>query len=634
MKTLVQVVTVLLICLLANPNVWSQRCPPNPNIQDSTLLIAFDEDVSDAEIFALQEKYHVRPQDVESLRCLPRFYRWKLRSLNGHLNLFSVRESERPKSKTYTDLNSPIQLSDNHSVGMPSNIFQYSSCTVQNRYSSIIRTGVPKEYWVYVLDSGIDGDPSGGRFNLDSRHKTFFGNYLSTGSNGEYGFDLISPRFSPDSIGHGTHVAGIIASTMQLNNIPSRIVPIKVFSQGGTSDLWTICKGIDEALCDGAKIINCSWGFENCDFGTLDLNKKDFLGKVMEVAGTRYGTVFIAAAGNAKSNLNTTTYRTCPAYYSSYLDNVVSVTSYCGTARSSFANYSIPTVQGEPYQVQIAADGDMINSTWINRMRLSGTWATASGTSQAAPFVAAAFAIVASKSAVFSGPGIKSAIFSNADRLSVNEWELDRVLNIPKAYRSYNTVIPLELTNFDVQTWQNDATLVTWETVSEKDITNFDIEQSADGKNWQIVGTMPSKGNSTKQAYNFIHTNANSLYPNTSLLYYRLKIIEKTGQFSYSSVKNIVFRKAQNQPFKIYPNPTNTEGVYFVLKNNPQSDLTVELVLMNMTGRTVLRTTQKGGSSESYLSFKDLNLPFGLYLLQAITPNGTRFQERIFIQNK
>lgn len=177
-----------------------------------------------------------------------------------------------------------------------------------------------------------------------------------------------------DDNGHGTHVAGIIAATMD-NSIgiaglapECRILPVKVLGSNGDGDTLLVSAGIKDAADKGAKIINLSLA------GPADQSMADAVRYAQQK-----GCVVVAAAGN--EGLSGASY---PARY----DDVVGV----GATNRANARATWSAV-GSNYGtgVDVAAPGDGVFST------LPGSrYGAMSGTSMASPFVAAVAALVLS----------------------------------------------------------------------------------------------------------------------------------------------------------------------------------------------------------------------------------------------
>lgn len=178
--------------------------------------------------------------------------------------------------------------------------------------------------------------------------------------------------FNPaDGDDHGTHVAGIIAAS--LNNIgvsgvaPNvKIMPLKFMGpNGGTT--YDAIRAIQYAQSKGVKILNFSWGGTDYDSALKD-------------AISNSGCLVIAAAGNDGTNNDT-----APDYPASYkLDNIISVAAIDNRGNlADFSNYG-------PNTVSVAAPGVDILSTvpkGFNGYSYRTAYDYYSGTSMAAPFV-------------------------------------------------------------------------------------------------------------------------------------------------------------------------------------------------------------------------------------------------------
>lgn len=170
-----------------------------------------------------------------------------------------------------------------------------------------------------------------------------------------------------DDNGHGTHVAGIVAAGHNSIGIDGaapqvHLLAVKVLDANGVGDHSDIARGIVWAVDHGASVINLSLG--GPETSTI-------LAAAVEYAAA-HDVVVVAAAGNGALDGNEPSY---PAA----LDQVIGVGAVGPDDRPAiFSNTG-------PY-VDVAAPGIGIVST------IPGGYGWLSGTSQAAPFVAAAAA--------------------------------------------------------------------------------------------------------------------------------------------------------------------------------------------------------------------------------------------------
>ena len=111
---------------------------------------------------------------------------------------------------------------------------------------------------------------------------------------------------------------------------------------------------------------------------------------------------------------------------------------------------------------------------------------------------------------------------------------------------------PVTLTSFNV-TIENRNILLKWTAENQVNISEYAVERSSDGRHFIPIGQVASTGNNPNQVlYNFTDLSV----PVNQVLYYRLKIIENSGTYTYSEIKAVSLRE-QKENFAIIQNPTD-----------------------------------------------------------------------------
>src|SRR5690606_26533509 len=141
-----------------------------------------------------------------------------------------------------------------------------------------------------------------------------------------------------------------------------------------------------------------------------------------------------------------------------------------------------------------------------------------------------------------------------------------------------STTLPVSLAKFKGNKTSL-GNLLSWTTLSETDNKYFELERSADGKNFSFLKRVAGADISTeKLSYSYLDTE-----PLAGVNYYRLKQVDKNGAYSYS--ENIVAINSQliTGELKLYPNP----GLGVVNVQLPSEVLGAEINVYNQTGKLV-----------------------------------------------
>lgn len=194
-------------------------------------------------------------------------------------------------------------------------------------------------------------------------------------------------------------------------------------------------------------------------------------------------------------------------------------------------------------------------------------------------------------------------------------WQSDLYVSNPQ---------PVSLISFDVQPKGEKDALLKWETASEINVKGYDIEISEDGSNYKKISFVPSKGNaSLSTTYEHIATD---LQP--GVYYFRLKMIDIDGHFTYSSVR-VIKIISKNNIVRIYPNPT--ENGFFTLELSKTSNKKVNVKIITAIGQLISST-----DFTNYNSSINLKLPSipGEYNIQVTVDNGAPIFKKIVLLNK
>ncbi|MDE6413893.1 MAG: leucine-rich repeat protein [Anaeroplasmataceae bacterium] len=236
------------------------------------------------------------------------------------------------------------------------------------------------EIIVAVIDTGIDTDHEWFKNRIAAGGKDFTASTSKT--NYEY----------EDDQGHGTHVSGIIVD-LTLDNV--KILPIKVMDESGkgyTSSITLGVKYVTSLKKTGVNIraLNMSLG------GTATSESNKLYSECITEADDN-GILAVVAAGNENTNVSYVT----PA-------NVSCAVTVAAVANANNIYYR-PYYSNFGSYVDVCAPGSAILSA-----RMGGGTVTQSGTSMAAPHVAAAAALVLTEHSEYTHKQVEKLLKNTA----------------------------------------------------------------------------------------------------------------------------------------------------------------------------------------------------------------------------
>jgi hypothetical protein len=178
------------------------------------------------------------------------------------------------------------------------------------------------------------------------------------------------------------------------------------------------------------------------------------------------------------------------------------------------------------------------------------------------------------------------------------------------------TTLPITIGSFNGRR-ANGTTLLSWTTGSESNSWRFEIERSADGGNWATIGQVAAAGySSTALSYHFTDTVA---LQGGSSLYYRLRLEDKDGGYTYSGVVLVKSNdKAMVAPElgRITPNPFGSE---IEITCTVPGTGPVDVLLRDMAGVTLIQRKYTANKGENVWRVTDLDgLAKGVYVVQVL----------------
>jgi len=175
--------------------------------------------------------------------------------------------------------------------------------------------------------------------------------------------------------------------------------------------------------------------------------------------------------------------------------------------------------------------------------------------------------------------------------------------------------LPLNLLTFKGQ-WQDNNTLLQWETSNEVNTSHFVIERSTDARNFTAIGKTEAAGNTNGQKYSYTDKDAGML--NAGILYYRLKMYDLNGTFSYSNIVTINVDPAA-LVVNIYPNPVHS---VIMAKVSLKKADNLNIQVTDMKGQAVYMATKYLGAGVSELQIDTRKWTSQVYSIKITDSNN------------
>ena len=188
-----------------------------------------------------------------------------------------------------------------------------------------------------------------------------------------------------------------------------------------------------------------------------------------------------------------------------------------------------------------------------------------------------------------------------------------------------SAALPVTWRSFRATPNERNGVDLLWSTASEANNEGFDVERSANGRDWEPIAFVPGAGNTSEiQTYQYTDPAYAIASAGAALIYYRLKQIDFDGSFDYSPIRIVEIRNQRD--IRVYPNPADEEVTIsfaepttvrgIVRMYSQQNRLVAEHVIPPHTTDYPLRVAQ---------------LPAGTYILQVMVGNE-QWSKRVVVE--
>ncbi len=185
------------------------------------------------------------------------------------------------------------------------------------------------------------------------------------------------------------------------------------------------------------------------------------------------------------------------------------------------------------------------------------------------------------------------------------------------------TTLPVQLLSFTAAL-VNNAGQLSWTTGSEINTANFEIERSIDGNSYVKIGTVAASGNSSI-AIDYSYIDNDAITQSAPIIYYRLKVIDRDGNYDYSNVASITLADMAGR-VTVFPNPATDKTNITV---GALTDGQVRWKIVDNAGRTVMASSVQVKKGRNNFQVNVEKLSAGIYHL---TVSGAGVDKQVKIQ--
>jgi hypothetical protein len=217
-------------------------------------------------------------------------------------------------------------------------------------------------------------------------------------------------------------------------------------------------------------------------------------------------------------------------------------------------------------------------------------------------------------------PNSAGGISGSPFHMRLNSWSLNNLGNTDRSVSGYTvgppqeTPLPVELVHFAVNEMPH-TNSVEWSTASEINNNYFRVERSADGVNFELLGTVKGAGNSViRNNYAWI-----DFTPLNGVSYYRILQTDYDGEqniYGPLSVRRNETAAALSVA-SAYPNPF-TDDVFITYSSAHR--VITQIDISDASGHNVAHQTVTADEGKNSFRYSGIELPDGIYFITLSQP--------------
>lgn len=169
---------------------------------------------------------------------------------------------------------------------------------------------------------------------------------------------------------------------------------------------------------------------------------------------------------------------------------------------------------------------------------------------------------------------------------------------------------------------------VNWKVGAERNILNYSIEKSNNGRSFSTVGTIAAASFSdNEKAYSFMDVATQS-----GTVFYRIKSKGSNGVATYSAIVKVMTGTGVKAAITVSPNPVGGSMINLQLTKSVNGKY--EVNLLSTDGRLLYnRNINHAGGDATFSLVLPSTIAKGTYILNVITPDKIRKTQKLIVSN-
>ena len=182
-----------------------------------------------------------------------------------------------------------------------------------------------------------------------------------------------------------------------------------------------------------------------------------------------------------------------------------------------------------------------------------------------------------------------------------------RIITAPIWYKKIDNIVPITLLSFNAFPMNNQSVQLQWNIARAIHFNHFVVERSINGRNFKTMGSVRYRNENNANHYSFIDYS-----PINGVNYYRLKMVDDDGSFTYSTTIAINLTQVDFNTLKVLENPVSN-----VLKLNIHSNESenVSVWITDVSGRKNYQALYNLTKGSQILAIKKKDFVKGIYFI-------------------